>query len=84
MITCWHTVGRTHDRVTHEADAHGRVLRVERRKGERTWRWLVLSQGGREVASGVASDREHAESAAEDEAYRAHVPVGDVVAFWSD
>ena len=84
MITCWYITRRTHDLVALEAEAHGRVLHVERRKGERAWRWVVKSAHGQELAAGAAPERERAESAAEDEAYRAHPPVGDVVAYWSD
>lgn len=84
MITCWHTTARTKDGVILEADVHGRTLRVEHRAGEWIWRWAVTSPHGKVLASGVAGDHERAEAAAEDEAYRAHPPVGDVVAFWSD
>lgn len=84
MITCWHTTTRTADDAVLEADVHGRTLLVEHRAGERNWRWAVRSPHGRVLASGVAPDHERAESAAEDEAYRVHPPVGDVVAFWSD
>ena len=83
MITCWTTVVQGRERTLLEADAHGRRLQVERRRGDRTWHWIVRSGHGRELASGVAPDRERAESAAEDEAYRVHPPVGDVVEWWS-
>ena len=84
MITYWHTTQRSRDGVVLEADVHGRTLQVEHRTGERTWRWAVRSPHGRLLASGTSPDHERAEAAAEDEAYRAHAPVGDVVAFWSD
>jgi len=84
MITCWHTTARTKERVTLEAEVHGRTLHVEHRAGDRTWHWAVTSPHGRILASGDAGDHERAEAAAEDEAYRAHAPVGDVVAYWSD
>jgi hypothetical protein len=85
MTANWHAV--PHDpaiATAIQASVHARLLEVEHRPDQVGWRWVVRSSRGRELASGVACDERTAERAAEDEAYRIHIPVGDPFDWWQD
>ena len=85
MSAYWHAI--PHDPSVASASracVHSRVLEVEHRYGQVGWRWVVSSGCGKELASGLACDERTAERAAEDEAYRVHVAVGDPVDWWQD
>ena len=83
MIGYWHSIPRDvarHVRYSLEAHVGGCDLVVERRNGERAWRWRVITQHGHELECGTAPDATCAERLAEEAVFHIHPPsVGDWV-----
>ena len=83
MIGYWQSIPidvARHVRVSLGAHVGGCNLVIERRNGERGWRWRVLSPHGHLLEAGTAPDAPSAERLAEEAAFHIHPPtVGDWV-----